>query len=134
MGSSRGGRTTKIHLVANSKKKPIRVLITPGNDHDVTMFNALVDGLEAKACLADKAYDAKRVIESLNEKGIEAVIPHRTCSEPRELNTKLYRIRYLIECCFHDLKRFRRIATRYEKTARNYAAFLSLACSTLWLN
>lgn len=133
IGRSRGGPTTKIHLVVNGEGKPLRVHLTPGNDHDITMFEPLIDGLDAKACIADKAYDSKRVIEALTTKQIEAVIPARTCSKPRELNQALYEIRYRVECCFHDLKRFRRIATRYEKTARNFVAFLSLACCMLWL-
>jgi len=132
IGRSRGGRTTKIHLAVDKKKRPIRVIISPGNDHDITQFDDLVDGFCANACLADKAYDAKRVIETLEERGIEAVIPSRTCSKERCLNKALYAIRYLVECAFHDLKRFRRIATRYEKTARNFAGFLNLACWLLW--
>jgi transposase len=107
--------------------------LTPGNQHDITMFDTLVEGLNANACLADKAYDSKAVIARATTMGMEPVIPHRTCSAPRPLNEALYAIRYLVECCFHDLKSFRRIATRYEKTARNFVAFLSLACSTLWV-
>lgn len=51
----------------------------------------------------------------------------------RRLDRKLYRRRYLVECFFHDLKRFRAIATRYEKTATNYLALVQLACAWLWL-
>ena len=132
IGRSRGGRTTKIHLAVDKRKRPIRVLISPGNDHDITKFDDLLDGLSANACLADKAYDANRVIKTLDDRGIEAVIPARTCSKQRPLNEALYTIRYLVECAFHDLKRFRRIATRYEKTARNFVGFLNLACWLLW--
>ncbi len=107
-------------------------MISPGNDHDITKFDDLMDGIDATACLADKAYDAKRVIADLEARGIESVIPARSCSEERPLNKALYAIRYLVECGFHDLKRFRRIATRYEKTARNYLGFLNLACAMLW--
>ena len=121
-------------MVANSQGKPRRVALTPGNAHDITMFDALIEGFEVSACIADKAYDSTRVVEELRAKEIAAVIPSRTCSEPRELNHSFYAIRYLVECCFHDLKRFRRIATRYEKTARNFAAFINLACCMLWLN
>jgi transposase len=134
IGSSRGGRTTKLHLVVNREGKPLRIALTPGNDHDITMFDTLIAGLDTNACVADKAYDSKRVIEELTMRGIEPVIPSRTCSEPRVLNQTLYAFRYMVECCFHDLKRFRRVATRYEKTARNFAAFINLACCMLWLN
>jgi transposase len=46
---------------------------------------------------------------------------------------KLYRLRYLVELFFHSLKRFRAIATRFEKTARNYLALIHVACANLWL-
>lgn len=118
----------------NREGKPLRVCLTPGNEHDITMFDTLIAGFDVTACVADKAYDSKRVVEDLTMKAIDAVIPARTCSEPREINQALYAIRYRVECCVHDLKRFRRIATRYEKTARNFAAFISLACCMLWLN
>jgi transposase len=133
IGRSRGGLTTKIHLVANRDKKPIRFELTPGNQHDITMFDTMIDGFNPDAVVADKGYDSKHVVESLTAKGVDPVIPHRECSKPRELNTDLYQIRYMVECCFFDLKRFRRVATRYEKTARNFAAFLNLACVMLWL-
>jgi transposase len=97
------------------------------------MFDTMIDGLNPNAVAADKAYDSKHVVESLKAKGIDPVIPARECSEPRELNTAIYQTRYKVECCFFDLKRFRRIATRYEKTARNFAAFLNLACVMLWV-
>jgi len=133
IGRSRGGPTTKIHLAVNGHGKPLRVLLTQGNQHDITMFEPLIEGFDVKACLADKAYDSKRVIEILISRGIEPVIPARTCSKPRALDKALYALRYLVECCFHDLKRFRRIATRFEKTTSSFAAFLSIACATLWL-
>ncbi len=132
IGRSRGGRTTKVHLAVDKKKRPVRILVSPGNDHDITKFDELIDGFSANACLADKAYDAKRVIDALEDNGIEAVIPARACSKARQFNEALYTIRYLVECSFHDLKRFRRIATRYEKTARNFVGFLNLACWVLW--
>ena len=50
------------------------------------------------------------------------------------VNRRLYRRRYLVEVFFHNLKRFRAIATRYEKTARNSLALVQIACAWLWLN
>jgi len=70
--------------------------------------------------LADTAYDADRIIA--------AVRAHR-----RRLDRELYRQRYLVEVFFHNLKRFRAIATRYEKTATNYLALVHLACVCIWL-
>jgi transposase len=114
----------------NAEKKPIKFKLTPGNEHDITMVEPLMKEIDAKSCLADKAYDAQWVIDMLNRRGIEPVIPQRSnATELRDFNEELYGIRYQIECFFFELKRFRRIATRFEKTARNFAAFISLACA-----
>lgn len=66
---------------------------------------------------------------------MKAVIhPHPSRRNPAPLDRKLYRTRYIVECCFHSLKRFRGVATRYDKTARNYLALVHVACIWLWLN
>lgn len=95
----------------------------------------LINHVQGRALLADSAYDADRVRLALRRKRIKAAIPpgaSRT-RKPR-LDKRLYARRYLIECFFHHLKRFRAIATRYEKTARNYLALINLACAWLWIN
>ncbi len=71
--------------------------------------------------MGDAAYDSDALRSAIAAKGAEAVIPNnpsRAIKYP--LNKPLYAERHLIECCFSKLKRFRRVATRYEKTARNY--------------
>ena len=78
--------------------------------------------------MADTAYDADQLREIIAEKGALAVIPNnpsRALKHP--LDKDLYAQRHLVECCFSKLKQFRRVATRYEKTARNYAAVITLA-------
>ena len=65
---------------------------------------------------------------------MKAVInSHPTRKKRPPLDQHLYAKRYLIECFFHQLKRFRGVATRYEKTARNYLSLVNLACASLWL-
>ena len=89
-----------------------------------------------RAFLADSAYDADRIVAAVREHGMKPVVnmnPTRKYNR-RRLDRKLYRQRYLIEVFFHHLKRFRAIATRYDKTAQNYLAFVQLACAILWLN
>ncbi|MEO1303315.1 MAG: transposase, partial [Myxococcota bacterium] len=67
-------------------------------------------------------------------RGIAAVIPPRSLRlKKRRFDTKLYELRYLVECFFHSIKRFRRIATRYDKNARCYKGFLMLACAMQWV-
>ena len=92
--------------------------------------------MQADTLIADKAFDAdKRVIEPLSAAGKTAVIPPRSNRRsPRSFDRDLYKARHLIENFFAKLKQFRAIATRYDKTARNFLAAVYLAASTIWLN
>ncbi len=84
--------------------------------------------------MADAAYDAGPLRQAIAEKGAIAVIPtNPTRARRHPLDKHLYAQRNLIECCFSKLKQFRRVATRYEKTARNYLAVVTLAATILWL-
>jgi transposase len=96
----------------------------------------LVPGMSAEALLADKAYDAdQRVIEPLKAAGKTAVIPpKRNRTSPRTYDKALYEARHLIENFFCWAKQFRGIATRYDKTARNFLAAVHLVASLCWLN
>ena len=97
---------------------------------DVTHAQALIEGINADAVLADKAYDANRVLEYLAQRNIEAVIPPKANRvEQRAYDRHVYKDRNLVERFFCRLKQFRRIATRYEKLARNFFDMLSLACA-----
>ncbi len=84
--------------------------------------------------LGDRAYDAQSLLAELEERGCTVVIPSNpTRSSPRKIDKRLYQDRCLIEHFFQKLKRFRRIATRYEKKARNFLAFVHLASILIWL-
>ena len=91
--------------------------------------------MQADVLLADKAFDAdERVIQPLAAAGKTAVIPSRANRKsPRDYDRHLYRERHLIENFFAKLKLFRAIATRYDKTARNFLAAIYLAATTIWL-
>ena len=91
---------------------------------------------EAKALLADKAYDAdERVIAPLEAAGKTAVIPpKKNRTKPRTYDKALYEARHLIENFFCWVKRFRAIATRYDKTARNFLAACHMVAVLCWLN
>ena len=92
--------------------------------------------MEADALIADKAFDAdSRVLEPLATAGKTAVIPPRANrSSPRDFDRQLYGERHLIENFFAKIKQFRAIASRHEKTARNFLAAVHLAASVVWLN
>jgi transposase len=88
-----------------------------------------------RAFVADTGYDSNEFIAAVRARGMVPVVhskPER--KKKHRLERKLYRRRYLVEVFFHNLKRFRAIATRYEKTARNYLALVQLVCAWLWLN
>jgi transposase len=92
--------------------------------------------MTADLLIADKAFDADlRVLQPLAAAGKSAVIPprqHRPA--PRDFDPELYKVRHLIENFFCKLKQFRAIATRYDKTARNFLAAIHLAAAIIWLN
>ena len=128
--------STKIHATVDALGNPTGFHLTPGQTHDLEGADALLPRLDADALLADKAYDAdERVIEPLREAEITAVIPSKVNrKEPRHYDKDLYKARSLIENFFCKLKQFRAIATRYDKTARNFLAAIHLAAAIVWLN
>lgn len=91
---------------------------------------------QGRALIGDSGYDSDRFARRIRRRGMKVVInckPDRKLRR-RRLNRPLYRIRYRVECFFHDIKRFRAVATRYDKTARNYLAMVQIACACKWLN
>ena len=136
IGRSRGGLSTKIHTMADALGNPIGFFLTGGEAHDLVGADHLLPEMQAGTLIADKAFDAdKRVLEPLAAAGKTAVIPptaHRKST--RVYDRHLYKARHLIENFFAKLKQFRAIATRYDKTARNFLAAVHLAASVIWLN
>lgn len=98
----------------------VRLFLMVGQAGDAPQAQPLIEGLPAEIAMGDAAYDSDALRSSIAAKGAQAVIPNNP-SRPIKypLNKPLYAERHLIECCFSKLKRFRRVATRYEKTARN---------------
>lgn len=136
IGLSRGGRSTKIHALVDALGNPLAFLLTAGQVHDLAGADALLPSMAADCLLADKAYDADaRVLEPLAQAGKTAVIPPRPNRlMPREFDRHRYKERHLVENFFCKLKQFRAIATRYDKTARNFLAAIHLAAAIIWLN
>lgn len=96
--------------------------------NDVTQADFLVRGLVGRAVVGDRAYDSDAFLAQVREQGMAAVIPSRANRKvPRPLDSACYVVRNVIEWLFGRLKVFRRVATRYEKTAASYASMLALA-------
>jgi transposase len=115
---------------------PVGFFLTGGQAHDLAGADALLPSMQAQTLIADKAYDAnKRVIEPLLTAGKAAVIPAKANRKiKRDHDRDLYKARHLIENFFAKLKQFRAIATRYDKTARNFLGAIHLAAAAIWLN
>ena len=134
LGRSRGGFGTKIHAACDGLGNPVKFLLTPGQTHDITQAAPLLEGLAAERVIADKGYDGDKVLQTIHDQGGQAVIPPKSNRKVQRLYDKqLYRERNHIERLFAKLKQCRRIATRYDKTARNFLAFLHLAASMILL-
>lgn len=101
---------------------------------DYTQALALLNGVKATAILADKGYDADYVVKAAEFMGAEVVIPPRSMRKnPRTIDKDLYKERNRIERMFNKIKHFRRVATRYDKTATAYLAFVTIAGICPWL-
>ena len=127
--------STKIHTTVDALGNPTGFPLTEGQACDLEGADVLLPAIKAGTVIADKGFDAdQRVLEPLQKAGRQPVIPPKTNRKQQRLYDKeLYKARHLIENFFAKLKLFRAIATRYDKTARNFLAAIHLAASTIWL-
>jgi transposase len=156
LGRSRGGFTTKLHLAAEGRGRPLTVRLTAGQRHESTQLEPVLDGIRVprprgrprkrpdQAAL-DKGYSYPKCRKVLRCRGIRHVIPERKDQRaqrqakggqggrPPRFDREVYRQRSWAERCVNRLKQFRRVATRYEKRAANYLAFVHFAAIIIWL-
>jgi transposase len=134
IGRSRGGRNTKIHAVADAKGRLLSILLTGGEAHDCPPAQRLIRRSKiAKKLLGDKAYDSDELRLWLKARGTKAVVPNRSNrKQPFRFDRKSYKQRHKIENAFCRLKDFRRIATRYDRLARNFLASVCLVAAIVW--
>ena len=126
--------STKVHAATDALGNPVRLLFGPGQRHDVTRSNELVDGFKPEAVIADKGYDADYLRDAIRGMAAEAVIPPRSNRRaPHAYDKALYRERNLAERFFNKLKQFRRVATRCDKLLPNYEGFVQLAAIAILL-
>lgn len=110
----------------------MRFTLHPGNAAESPTLPELMDGIETRELIADKAYDTNIIRYALAEQGIKVTIPPRRSvgGRPRfqfPYDKESYRTRHLVENLFADLKQFRGLATRYCKLASRFASFVALA-------
>ena len=134
-GSLAWGLTSKIHAVVDTNGLPVRLALTPGEAHDNRLCSVLLSAmLPQTMLLADRGYDADWIRELARQQGAWANIPpKRNRKDPICFSPYLYRARNLIERFFNKIKQCRRVATRYDKLAASYLAFVKLASIRIWL-
>jgi transposase len=129
IGLSRGGQTTKIHVLTDVLGRPAVIRLTPGNVSDIRVADDLIEAAgPVRRLIADRGYDANRLRHTLRSTGTIPVIPGRRSRRcPIRHDVRRYRDRWRIEAAVCRLKDFRRVATRYDKLAVNFLSAVILA-------
>jgi transposase len=157
LGRSRGGLTTKIHMVADRRCRPIARILSPGRHGDSPRFIPLMDQIRIARCgpgrprtrparaMGDKAYSSRVNRAYLRKRGIKAVIPIKEDQKanrrklgsqggrPPVFDLQAYKDRNTVERCFNKLRQFRSVATRYDKRERIYQGTIDVASIRIWL-
>ncbi|WP_435884038.1 IS5 family transposase [Streptomyces rubiginosohelvolus] len=157
LGRSRGGFTTKIHLVADGRCRPLALVLTPGHYGDGPQLERVLGQVSVPRTgvgrprtrpdrvLADKAYTSRRNRRYLRRRGIPHTIPERLDQQrhrknrgsrggrPTGFDSERYKKRNTVERTINRLKGFRAVATRYEKRAYIYLGTVTLAALVIWL-
>lgn len=132
---TRGGLNTKIHALCDALGNPLRFVLTAGQRHDFKLVPELLEGLPAKALLADKAYDSDKIVQVAQAQGMEVIIASKANrKQPRPLDKHPYKTRHLIENLFQRMKVFRHLATRYDKLDVTFLGFVHIAGTMKWLH
>jgi len=158
LGRSRGGVTTKIHLVADRRCRPQSRVVTAGQRHDSIAFDAVMAGIRVRRpgpgrprtrpdrLLGDKAYSSKAIRAALRRRGIAVTIPEpddqkdnrarrgRRGGRPPAFDRERYKQRNTAERCVNKLKFYRAVATRYDKRNYVYLGTIDVASVRIWLD
>ena len=110
------------------------MILTAGQVHEATQARVLIDGLTVISLIADKGYDNDGFRSDLAQAEVEVVIPPlRSRAAEITYDKNAYGLRHLIECFINRIKHYRRVATRFEKLARNFLSMVNLAAAMIWL-
>jgi transposase len=157
LGRSRGGLTSKVHLLVEGRGRPMGLVLSAGQVHDSKQMTSVLDRVRVPrkgpgrprkrpvSVLTDKAYNGKPSRKALRDRRISAIIPTKERERaarkkrgsdggrPYNFDRERYRARNIVERCINRLKQFRRVATRYDKLADTYLAFITFASILIWL-
>ena len=134
LGRSKGGFTSKIHALVDSLGNPLKFILAAGQRNDITQAQHLTQDLKNTILIADKGYDSNALIDSLAANNCKAVIPpKKNRKEQREYDKHIYKERHLIECFFGKMKHFRKVFSRFDKSAEIFVSFLNFVGALIWL-
>ncbi len=134
LGRSKGGFTTKIHALVDALGNPLKFILTPGQRNDITQAESLLEEVRNATVIADKGYDSNALLEAIDKQNSIAVIPPKKNRKiQREYDAHIYKERHLIECFFGKIKHFRRVFSRFDKTANVFIGFLNFVGIFIWL-
>ena len=134
LGRSRGGFSTKIHALVDALGNPLHFILTPGQRNEITQAENLIQNVQNTIVIADKGYDSSVFIQQLVDKECDYVIPSRkNRKQLRIYDENIYKERHLVECFFGKIKYFRRIFSRFDKTASSFLGFLQFVSTLVWL-
>jgi transposase len=134
LGRSMGGFTSKIHAKVDALGNPLQFIITSGQTSDVTQAKALLNDVFNSHVIADRAYGSAKVRTQIRDQNCKDVIPSKSNSiSPVKYDKIIYKERHAIECFFSKIKYFRRVFSRFDKSIRNFNAFLSFVGAFIWL-
>jgi transposase len=134
LGRSKGGYTSKIHAKVDALGNPLKFIITPGQRNDITQAKSLINGTHGSIVIADKGYDSDDFRDFLFKQECAVEIPPRSNRKNQyEYDEHIYKERHAIECFFGKIKHFRRIFSRFEKSAKSFMSFLSFVGAIIWM-
>jgi len=134
LGRSKGGFSTKIHALVDALGNPLKFILAPGQSSDITQAEALSKNISDSFIIADKGYDSNDFIQFMRRNHCTPVVPSKkNRKQPRDYDLYIYKERNLIECFFGKIKHFRRIFSRFDKSAQSYLAFLQFVGLLIWL-
>jgi len=146
LGKSQGGFSTKVHLKADGAGKPLTVLLTPGQQHESTVFERLMHQgairrhgrgrprIRPGRCAGDKGYTGHRHRVAMRRRGIRQTIPKLSSEHPTgPFDRDTYHRRHLVENLIARCKQYRALATRYDKRADSFRTAWVIVMTILWL-
>ena len=132
---SRGGFSTKIHVLVDALGNPLKFRLTSGAAGDNPQALPLLSGIQSGEVLADRGYDADATIAHIEQQlgAVATIPPKRNRVDPRDCDYAAYKERHLIECFIGKRKYFRRVFARYDKYDTRFLAFIHFASMCIWL-